>query len=213
MRLFKNLKIKHHEEKQSRENEWKVTIDLSYFWLTHPTKYWPNEFWDKWAKMQVKILYEIQKIIPSTHTYLRFSTFFPKQYTDIIELCQAETLTTKKRGGKILLFLDCQDQNVWEKILFGDSFTPAAKSIFMLENKPSNWQEAITELFNIVEKLNDGHSINEYKNQLSKCHCLCYVLDSDLVIAKVDLPENVLLSILEDVARNEGLELTIERES
>lgn len=193
------------------DNKWLVSFESSFIWLTHPDRYRPKELWDKWARMQARILDKIKNKLPGTHVYIRYNTRFPKQYSDIIQSYQVDTQVKTRWGAKVLLFPDCQDQNIWERVLLGDSFLHGAKSFYLLNDQPANWRDIISELYEIIQKLDDLNSLRNYQSQLSSCRCLCSVEDSDLLIVTIDLSEHEMLSILEDEAHIEGLDLVIEK--
>ena len=211
MNVIDFFKKKRSKNKKRQTNIWEIVIEDSTVWITHPEKYFISGSWYKWAKTQAKVLKEIQNKLPDTHIYVRLYTRFPEKYKEIITSCQAEVIGIKNKKEKILLFPDCQNQNVLEKLVFGDSYPHASKSIYMIENQYPDWTEVITDLFKIVKKLNEGHSINEFSAQLTKCRCLSYISDSDLVIEKVDIPQNMLLDILKKISNEEGLDLTIKK--
>jgi hypothetical protein len=210
MQWFRKIITKHNEEKQRRERTWKITLTDKYL-LWRPNRYNPIELWYKWAELQTKILTELQVNFPDTYVYIRFSTFLPEHYKDIMESVQVEKISSSDKKEKVVLIPDCQDQSVWKRLLEGAGLVSYTRCFFMLKDKPPNWKEIISSLYEIITKLDEGHSFAEYESTLSVCPCLCFSLDEDLVIGKVDLPEFKLLDMLNVLAQEDGLEIDIER--
>lgn len=197
-----------------REKQWIIYIGSPFFWLTHPQRYRPVELWEKWADMQMRVLHRIHQQWPEVHTYIRLHTYFHELYTGILEPIAYETITRLpkfKKHEQIILIPDCQDHRIWKTVLTYAALNPLDRCIYMLERNPSNWQEVIKSLYEITRNLSEWHDFVAYKDELAACHCLCYSEDEDLVIGKVDLPEIKILSIFGDIAKEEGLELVIER--
>jgi len=210
MQWFRKIITKRNEEKQRRERTWRITLTDKYQ-LWRPNRYNPIESWYKWAELQTKILTKLQVNFPDTHVYIRFSTFLPEHYEDIIESEQVEKILSSDKKEKVVLIPDCQDQSVWKRLLEGAGLVSYARCFFMLKDKPLNWKEIISSLYENITKLDEGHSFAEYESTLSVCPCLCFSLDEDLVIGKVDLPEFKLLEMLNVLAQEDGLEIDIER--
>ncbi len=204
---LKNLITHQREAPWREEQEWKVSVN-GEAWLHIPNRLAHPEQWATWGKIQARILSRFQEHWPHTHTYIRFHTYLPEHFKDILKPGQFETAVTTGKDY-VFLFPDCQDEYVWETILGSAGLIPYARTIFILDQKPPNWQEIIADLFDIAQSPSSGHLQNE--SRLSICHCLCYSMDEDLVIARVDLPESTVLSILEDTARKEDLQLVLHR--
>jgi hypothetical protein len=168
-----------------------------------------------WGKMQARILSRFQEHWPETHPYVRFRPYPPyvtDVFADILIPGQFERVAGSTEGDDVFLFPDCQDRHTWEVIFAAGTWEEFARTLFLLDRKPSNWQEVIQRLFEIAQLL-DGYPAKEFENELSICRCLCTSADMDLTILKVDLPESTVLSILEDTAREEDLELVVHRPS
>ena len=118
---------------------------------------------------------------------------------------------TTEENDQIFMVPDCEEQFVLEDILSGCAHGLFGRCIFILDNKPENWKETIERLFEITEKLVDGQPAAEFESELSSCHLLCFSADEELAIAKVDLPESTVFSIIEDIARENDLNLVIKR--
>ena len=213
LQYFKDLKKKRRKEKIRREKQWNINTDSRAFWLTHPQRYRLVELWGKWADMQTRVLAQIQQHWPEVHTYIRLHTYWSDIYTDILEPVAYETIIPIKKSKKneqIILIPDCQDHRIWKTVLTNAALNPLDRCMFMLEHNPLNWQEVVNRLYEISYNLLDGEQFSAYKDELALCHCICYSVDEDLVFGKVDLPETTVLSILGNVAEEEGLELNVE---
>jgi hypothetical protein len=165
--------------------------------------------------MQVKILSRFQEHWNDTYTYIRFRTVTPLlfHYTNIFKQGTFEELDTEEKDDHVYLFPDCQEKHVWEIILSAIGLLAFTRTFFMLDQRPSNWQEVINRLFQSTLALANDNYASEFENDLSNCRCICYSINEDLILEKVDLPENIMLTILEDVAREEGLEIVFKRET
>lgn len=71
----------------------------------------------------------------------------------------------------------------------------------------------MSDLYGITQKLENGTSPDELKNELMTCRCLGYSVDEDLVISKIDLSEDAVVSIIAQIAREEGLELLVRNQT
>lgn len=200
------------KDNKSGENIWKISLtDMYRLW--RPNRYNDISLWYKWAELQTKILAKLQDSFPETHMYIRYSTYLPEHYTDIIELKHVEIIATNDKKETVVLLPDCQDTTIWKRLLRGAGLISYARCFFMLEDKPFDWKDTISNMYDNLLTLIDGHSIKEYSSVLSGCPCLCFSLDEDLVIGKVNLLENTIIDILRKLAKEDGLELEIERKS
>jgi hypothetical protein len=192
------------------ERKWRVSIYASNIWLSRPLRYSNPEKWDTWGKIQAQVLSRFRQRWPESHIYIRLYTCIPEYFTDVLIPGHFEKIA-EVRKNHIFILPDCQDQHVLETIFTPAGHDPFARTIFVLDQKPANWKETITRLFEIAVKLSDRQPAANFEGELSTCRLLCYSMDEDLVIAKVDLPENIVISILEDIARENDLDLVIER--
>jgi hypothetical protein len=209
---FKQYLVNRKEERIRREKTWKITLTDNYC-IRRPNRYDPRERWYKWADIQVKIFSMLKANFPETHVYIRFTTFLPEHYKDIIEPKYIEKIAVKKNDETVILFPDCEDLNVWKRLLQGAGLVPYARCFFLLKGKPANWKDVVMSLYVEISKTEPGNSLNENKSILSDCPCLCYSVDEDLVIGKIDLPESTVLDILKNLAVEDGLALDVERET
>jgi hypothetical protein len=209
VRWFKNLMIRRSEEKQKRAQEWHIYLQNGFI-LMYPNRYRPIEQWDKWGKMQFRILMELKKHWPGVHSYIRLHIYTEQDYSNILNICENE-IVYESKDTQTILFPDCDDQFIYETILSTVGLIPLSRCIYCLDDIPINWRDTISQLFDITQKLEKGHLTSEFENQLSICRCLCYSLDENLVIAKADLEENEILLLLENIAHEEYLSIIIHR--
>lgn len=209
--MFNNIRRK-REERYSKEKLLKVVLK-EYYWIHHPRCYRNIELWPKWGELQTKILGKLHLFLPDTHVYIRFSTYLPEHYTDILQSENVKKIITKNGKETIILFPDCQDQLIWRELLSSSGLEPFAHCFFILKDKPVNWQEIVNDIYEILLKFDKGHSLSEFQSELSNHPCLCFSEDEDLVIGKVDLPEQEVLSIIQELALEDGLELEVERKA
>jgi hypothetical protein len=234
--IAKRHEKRNHKERgrQKKEQEWKVIVyDWEYgkgyhlhvpYWLAHKkmvpqpvnARRKDDDSFTIWANMETRIFSRIQQHWPESHTYLRLYTYYvPDDLIAKLKKGQIEKIDTKDKHTHLLLIPDCQDQRVWEAFFEVGTNWDGGRTIFLLDYKPRNWREIITHLFEIFQKLykTPGGRFPGVQRELTRCHLWCFSVDADLLIAKVDLPESTVLSILERVASEEGLELVIDRES
>jgi hypothetical protein len=140
-------------------------------------------------------------------------TYLPGSLSNILIDGKYEGMISTNKDEHIFIFPDCQDKNVWETILSMMALSGNSRCIFILDNKPQHWGDVIIRLHQIVQLLEKGHQISEFETELTHCHCLCGSSDEDLVILKIDLKENIVLSVLGDIGKEERLELVVKRES
>ena len=212
MNWVKRLISFKHEGMKQKNNEWEISITKRFMVLSHPTRYRPIELWDRWGKMQANILSMFNQQWDNAHTYFWVQTYVPNSLTDVLIEGKYENVTSTNKDEQIFLFPDCRDQNSWETILSIMALGGLSRCIFILNNKPKNWGDIIIRLHQITQQISIGHSLSEFEKELEICHCLCGSSDEDLVIYKIDLEENAVLSILENIAKKEELELVIKRE-
>ena len=204
-----NYIARRREVQHEKERIWKISMGRD-IWLIVPLGLRRQGNWDTWGKIQATALSRFQKHWLNSPVYIRFHAHSSWRGASRFTVFQIEKVGTTKEKEQIFMIPDCDDQSVWEDILSGYAHGAFARAIFVLDHKPDNWQETITRLFEITVKLSGGQPAADF-DELSDCRCLCYSMDEDLVIAKVDLPESNVISILEDIARENDLELVIER--
>jgi len=119
---------------------------------------------------------------------------------------------TDRKDESLFLFPDCQDRFVWEGVFKVGPTRDLDRTVFVLDHKPPNAKEFIERLFDITRKISFRNWEASFYDDLSTCHCLCYSIDADLVIGKIDLPESKILSILKNIAAKEDLSLVVRRE-
>jgi hypothetical protein len=199
----------HSNTSYHTDNRWEVAVNAPSVWMSRPSKYQTSEYLGRWVDIQVRILSKIHEHLPKNFMYIRFRPKFPPYFRDIIMSCKAKTIY-KMFGGNIFIFPDCQDRDVWTRILLSDTFSHDAISFFMLNSQAPNWPDIVNQLYKISENMKNLDALIKYERELSNCSCLCRVEDSDLFVVKVDLPENVITTIIEEEAHLQGLELVID---
>jgi hypothetical protein len=82
-----------------------------------------------------------------------------------------------------------------------------------LTYKPENLKETAEFYHKIIQDLVYLKTEAKLVNELEHCNLLCCTVDEYLIIEKVELEENIMLSIFSLIANEEGLKLTIERKN
>ena len=213
MSWIKKLLSFEYPEYNRRINRWEIRITNNFILLRHTVRYRPIELWDKWGKMQAKVLSSFHQHWNYAHTYFWVQTYIPESLSNVLIDGKYEMMTSINKDEQIFIFPDCQDKNAWETILSMMTLSGNSRCIFILDNKPQHWGDVIIRLHQITQLLEKGHQICEFETELTQCHCLCGSSDEDLVISKIDLKENIVLSVLGDIVKEEGLELVIKRET
>jgi len=196
---------------QQKDREWEAWIGKETWWLCMPHRAFRQEQWDSWGKMQASVLRHFRQHWQNTHVYIRFRshlTWDPKA----VLTANFEKISTTEQGEQIFIFPDCEEQSALEIILASYADEPLTRTIFLLDHKPEDWRQVVSRLFEIAVNLSSGQSAAEFESDLSICRCLCYSMDEELVIPKVDLTESDVLSILEHTAREEYLDLVLHRQ-
>jgi hypothetical protein len=164
--------------------------------------------WEAWGRIQTRLLFLIHQHWPDSHIYIRFNAFPAGYFGDKFQDCTFETITADKRD-EIFLFPDCQNTRVMETIFAVLGMVPFTRCLYILDRQPANWQEVTEHLFEATKKMAKKRPVIEYNNELSECRFLCYSVSEDLVIGKIDMSQSDITSILENVAREERIELSI----
>jgi hypothetical protein len=187
---------------------WQILIGRDIRLLVPPGL--PNETkWEAWGRMQTRVLSLIQQHWTDSHNYIRFNAFPPGYFGDKLLGCPYKTITNNRE--EIFLLPDCQDTSVQETIFSVLGMIPFTRCLFMLDRQPANWQDVMEHLFEATKKMDKKQPVTSYAHELSMCHCLCYSANENLVIAKIDMPESDLTSILKTVAREKNIEVNIRR--
>lgn len=194
---------------------WEIRIyEHEYILLNIPKCMFHPDRWKQWGRMQAELLFRIQKHWESTYIYIRFATYSADYYTKVLSGERFEEIDSeyKEKGERTFLFPDCRDQKAIEVILSSDAINDVNRTVVIMDHQPSDWREVLKRLYNVAFNLYEMHSIKEFKDDLLGCKCLCYTIDHDLLIAKIDLDESIVLDIATDLAQEEDLELVITRE-
>jgi hypothetical protein len=176
----------------------------------------PNPSIEALAKIEAKILEGIYQNLPDSHTYLRIHTYYmPEGLLSVSKHSSVVEYDTKHKGTHLYLFPDCQDKNIWQAFFETSVNWDTAKSIFLLDRNPDNWEEVIDHLYKYVEYKHLGKKIPNVPYDIStileKCLLIGYSVDTDFVIPRVFLNEVQMLSILQNIAAKENLELIVKR--
>lgn len=190
--------------KELREKEWHVMRmgDRAYF-LAIPRRYDRDESFDTWINMETEIYSRIQRHWPDSHTYIRLLTYHVP-YRIITGL--ADRIPTADEREYLYIIPDCQDKTVWTSF-FSTSAFDTGRMIFTVDTQPLVYGDVVQRMVGVVQNSYHGKSIVEFTNELSSCRCLAYSIDSDLVLAKVDLADNDIVSVLCSLAEEYNLEL------
>jgi hypothetical protein len=194
---------------QNSENNWDIFVNEDILlWIPDSFKETPAI----WPRILAKTLSQINDNWQNSHTYIRLNTYcISNEIEQILKPFQFEKTATVAKNEYIYLISDCSDQLVWEKIFETGVVIDCGRTFFILNEIPLCWLDSIDSLYNIAKSLSQGHKAKEYEKELSHCLCLCYSIDENLVIGKVNLSENIILTNLENLAKAEGLKLVLNR--
>jgi hypothetical protein len=204
---FKNI-FSGRTDARRGDGRWNVLIGRGIR-ITVPPGLPTETKWEVWGTVQIRILSELKKRWPESHTYVRFNAFPPDYFTDKFRGCPHEVIKNKRE--EIFLLPDCEDPSALRTVFSVLGLIPFTRCVFVLKDQPANWQEVMGRLFEATQKIARKQSVPEYEPELSRCHLLAYSVEQDLVIARVDIPESELENILESIAREEKLDLSIRR--
>jgi hypothetical protein len=191
-----------------KEKKWQlIVLADGYLLLRSPKQYLDVDSWHKWGEIQVKVISSFQKYFEGNHLFMYYIPIVPERIRQLIKVGMQgeydEIIAKRKSGETIYLLPDVQNRKLIEILLE----SVAEGCIVILDQKPPNWKELLAILFEISKSNKAALKIKE----MSVCRCLCYFKDRDLVIEKIDLPENTVFTILEHIAKEEGLKLVVNR--
>lgn len=164
--------------------------------------------WEAWGTMQTRLLLLLKQHWDEAYIYIRFNGFPPGYFEDKLTGCAFKTVTTLKKE-EIFLLPDCQNPSTIQTIFSVLGLIPFVRCAFILDRKPGNWEEVMEQLFLATQKIAKKKPTVEYEGVLGMCRCLCYSFNEDLVIGKIDMPQSDLVTILEEVGKEEHLGLSI----
>ncbi len=197
------------ETRRRRKRRWEVREEGGVFLLTRPHLYVDGKRWPDWGLLQTRVLQGLMESWPHPFPYIRFCTT-QEWATHMPKPCQYVECGSDEKHFRVLLFPDCRDAEVWKSVLGVGNFFPAGRMLLVLDHNPSDWQAVVAHLHEIAARIAGGEPAGKFAAEFAGCHCVCYSEDEDLVIAKIDLAETALFSILEEEARKDGLELVVE---
>ena len=170
-----------------------------------------NEIAHNWARMEALLYSLLQSYWPNSHTGMRILTYYqPQRLVSQFHRCRSQVVDTGNKKTHLLFIEDCNELDIWE--LFFETATnwDGGKTIFTLESQPINWTSTADLIHDLVKRLIKGDVIESVQNELPECRLLCYSVDADLIIAKADLPRNIVLDKLSVIAANHGYELDVQ---
>ncbi len=168
----------------------------------------------KWSQMLARMLVQINRNWLNSHVYIRLNTYTDdtKELERVLGQYQYRKICVSNKNENVFIIPDCSDEHILEAIFETGVVIDCGRSFFILSYLPVDWVGTVSQLFNISQNLSQDHKVSEYQKELSGCLCLCYSVDENLVIGKVDLSRDRILSITRDIARDEGLRLIIHQE-
>jgi hypothetical protein len=211
------------KEKKFRENEWEIDIFIDgQYHIKMPHRLYKNrnvkrmKEEDKetitWANIQTKIVSSILTYFIGDHTFIRLYTYYkPTKLLALSSECQIESVPIKKKDEYLYIFTECRDPVVLESLFEIGTLDHGGLIITSLNDQPPNWRETIEKYYKIVQDLIYFRVEAKSVTELERCHFLCYTIEGNLIIEKIGLSEGILLKILDLIAREEGLELEINR--
>jgi hypothetical protein len=206
--MFNNIIKRYKDNREAKKRRWHIIIS-HVIWITFPNRMFLNNEWKKWSKLQRIILSRLTQNWPEAYTCIRFIDFPQGYFSKLLKNCQYESLSSSNPKENILLFADCKDDSTLDIIYQATGMNPFTRCIFVLDKKPEKLQDTISHYFNLAQEISRGHKAANFADELKECHFLGYSMDNDLVIGKIDLPENIVTSILQDIATAESLEAVI----
>jgi hypothetical protein len=170
---------------------------------------------DTWATIQTMTISRILLRFHTAYTYIRYFSYY--QYvSEELEYFQnnndIEIVPTKDRQAHFYLISECKEQEMFTKLFELGTSEHGGITLFALDYKPANRKELAERFFGIVNELRTKEAC-DFKNELEHCKLFCYSADDDLYIAKVDLPEDDVLLILNEIAHANELSLKIIKQS
>jgi hypothetical protein len=180
--------------------------------ITFPHSFWKSHTWDRWGELQVKILHAFMSHWQHTDVYIRFQTHIPDFIEPYLMSCKYEKYATRSEHESLFLIPECTDTRVWERIFASVGAVHLSRMLVVVDSTPKDWHNTVASLFGITQKLSDRYSPNEFIEDLSICKCLCYSIDNDLNIGKIDLPDNIIFAILENIALEYDLQLLVKKD-
>jgi hypothetical protein len=202
---FKNI-FSGRADGRRGDGRWQILIGRGIR-ITVPPGLPAETKWDVWGTIQMSILSEIKKHWPESHTYIRFNAFPPGYFTDKLQGCQYEVTRGKK--DEIILLPDCEAPSALRTVFSVLGLIPFTRCVYILKDQPANWKEVMERLFEATQKIAKKQPVPEYEADLSRCHLLAYSIDQDLYIARIDIPQSEIEQLLEKVAHQEKLDLSI----
>jgi hypothetical protein len=165
---------------------------------------------ETWSRILTKSIHGIRKNWRHSYVYIRLNTYtMNNDIETVLKPYQYIKTPGSKKNECIYLIPDCSDENVWAKVFQTGVIEDYARTFYILGMKPIHWQDTIDNLFKITQSLSKYEIYKEFEKELIDCLCLCYSIDENLVISRVNLTQNLVFSVLEKIAESEGLRIKI----
>lgn len=194
------------------DTSWKIIVGHSCFWLTKPEIFACKEFLPRWVDLQTRVLEGIHDYFADSQVLVRFNTRFAESYYDLQNCYPVKISPTKHNKENVFYINGCTDTAVWKRIFLADSFSHESKMFYIFTTPPSDWSDVMDDIYGLINKTKDLHRLDIDRIKAQKCCCVCMNEDSDLLILRVNLPDNILRSIIEGQALVENLKILHEFE-
>lgn len=224
--MFTEIMRNYKNKKQARLSVWKIEYSSKGYQLHAPYRFTrlirhgsvkePIKEFSQLTLFEERIFFLLIQKLENPHIYFRLRTYYsPLELNSIVDLCQSTQLRIND-GRHIVFFInDCNDKRVWKAFLEAGTNWDGGKLIYALNRIAENGNETTERIVSIVDQLIGLHGKypQEFMTELSNCQLLSYSIDNGFVIAKIDIPKSIVLSIFEQVADEYNLDLKIENVS
>jgi hypothetical protein len=214
------------EKRAHKDSEWEIAVlRTGEYYIRTPYRLSQSEkitnfnkftkYTSSWSNIRVNIISSINKLYEHSYVYMRLHTYTPDNILALNTACRYEETTIKDKNMHLFYLPNCHDERVWKMFFEARIAKQEGKILFSLKHQPDNWKEIVECYYKIIEDTFNLHkSISVFKEDLEQCCLLCYsIMDDDsLIIAKTDLSEADILSVLGNIACDESLELIITRQ-
>ncbi len=212
MKWFKDAARRRYEAKERRRRMWRVhvanDIEVSVPNAMH------GEDYEAWGRLQARMLSRFHEHWPGAHTYFMVATYdpdLPRLVSGLVTPGKFEKVATQVKDRNVYWFPDCDNEKAWGIILGTMAGDHYGKAVYVLDRELPDWRRTLEDLFKRLTDVDTSVGAGGSERELSDFRCLCYSVDEDLWFVKVDLPEADVLSNLEELAREEGFDLVVER--
>ncbi len=207
---IKNIIANLRESKREKNRIWEIWFEKG-IWLTVPRRLFNDGNWEAWASIQIRILDCVRQYWGKSHTYIRFSPYPQGYYQERLQGCSSTMIIQSDEKGESFLFKDCVEESVLETIFSAIGMVPYTRCVIITDQQPDHWNDLINRYFEIAQQFSDGKNANDFSTELNDCHLLCYSMDQDLVIQKIDLEKSTFLFVLEQIASEFDLNIIMRK--